>query len=103
MYNNVQTGPKIQLGGEKKGFCRVAYQLEITGRVVKEPRNAIPKGSKRLNSKAIVFVIRRFMMIPPCSRMSSSYSYKLFRCLDKNPSRKKKKPSSLTVGWLISD
>ena len=29
IYNNVQTGPKIQLGGLKMGFAKVGYQVVI--------------------------------------------------------------------------
>jgi hypothetical protein len=34
MYNNVQTGAKIQLGGLKTGFIRVGYQVVIDDCVI---------------------------------------------------------------------
>lgn len=36
-YNIVQTGPKIKLGGEKKGLWRVLYQKGIEEKVNIDP------------------------------------------------------------------
>jgi hypothetical protein len=36
--SRVQTGPKTQLGGEKKGWCKPKYQEEILGVVTRAPR-----------------------------------------------------------------
>ena len=44
-YKSVQTGPKSQLGGEKKGLLRVAYQVgmaEIVKGVPRNPTNSQP-------------------------------------------------------------
>lgn len=44
-YNVVHTGPKTQLGGEKKGLFKVAYQVGIASAVKIDPR--IPAASHR--------------------------------------------------------
>ena len=45
-YNVIQTGPKIQLGGLKIGFCKVRYQVETELEVNTEPIKAASKGIK---------------------------------------------------------
>lgn len=39
IYSKVHTGPKIQLGGLKKGLFKAAYHVEIAETVKKEPIN----------------------------------------------------------------
>lgn len=46
-YNNVQTGPNIQLGGLKLGFASPAYQLAIEGAVRAPPTAATEKQSNK--------------------------------------------------------
>ena len=42
----VQVGAKSQLGGEKDGFSKKAYQVAIEGVVKAEPMKAAPKQIK---------------------------------------------------------
>jgi hypothetical protein len=37
----IQTGLNIQLGGEKKGFFSVLYQVGMAGAVKREPRKPV--------------------------------------------------------------
>ena len=41
-YSVVQTGPKTQGGGLNGAFCKVAYQVEIAGRVKIVPKKPTP-------------------------------------------------------------
>lgn len=43
IYKTVQTGPKIQLGGEKAGLFRVEYQVGIEEAVKNDPKIPAPK------------------------------------------------------------
>ena len=45
----VQTGPKIKLGGEKKGLVKVAYQVGIAEKVKTDPIIPAPSQSKMEN------------------------------------------------------
>ena len=58
-YNSVQTGPKIQLGGAKKGLFSVAYQVgieDMVNGVPKKPTNSQPMTETTSLSKFFIYL-----------------------------------------------
>jgi hypothetical protein len=59
MYKTIQTGPKSQLGGVKKGFSRAGYQSSIPAWVATPPK----KPKKRQITTAMELRKRSFLLI----------------------------------------
>jgi len=56
VYRQIQTGLKIQLGGESEGLTNVLYQLESAGMVKKDPRRPAIWQRTILATNLIIFI-----------------------------------------------
>ncbi|MCT4617048.1 MAG: hypothetical protein N4A38_02445 [Candidatus Gracilibacteria bacterium] len=62
MYNIVQTGQKIQLGGLKKGFSKFVYQESIEFIVKNEEINPIKRGMDKDKVSLYIFFIKNLFI-----------------------------------------
>ena len=56
VYRLIQTGLKSQLGGEKAGFFKVAYQIGMAGMVKKDPKKPADWQRAILATNFIIFI-----------------------------------------------